>query len=143
MIFNVDFVLKLSNFTLQKRFKCIKCSLNKLFIIINFQFNHHTLPVTPFKRFCCVVIFQISINSIFTFKDFQIEGSSSFNLPRSSEDNLDNLVVDETCLDAESVGSKRPRSSRYKRHSQWIRFYLFQNYLFLKMESFFKHIEQV
>jgi len=48
MILNVDFALKLSNFTLFKRFIGLKWILN--FSTILSQFNYHTLPVTPFKK---------------------------------------------------------------------------------------------
>ena len=49
MILNVDFALKLSNYTSWKRFICLKWILKRFSTILHTQFNHHTLPVTPFK----------------------------------------------------------------------------------------------
>ena len=51
MILNVDFALKLSKYTSKKRFICLKYILKKLSAILHIQFDHHTLPVTPFKSF--------------------------------------------------------------------------------------------
>ena len=50
MILNVDYRLKLSNYTSLKPFLCLKWILNKFFTILNSQFNYHTLPVTPFNH---------------------------------------------------------------------------------------------
>ena len=49
MILNVDFALKLSNYSLWKRFICLTRILKMLFTTLYTQFNHHTLPVTPFN----------------------------------------------------------------------------------------------
>ena len=49
MILNVNFALKLINPRQCKRFICLKWVLNKMSTILHTQFNHHTLPVTPFK----------------------------------------------------------------------------------------------
>ena len=46
MILNVDFALKLSNYTLWKRFIWM---LKMLFTTLHTQINHHTLLVTPFN----------------------------------------------------------------------------------------------
>ena len=56
MILNVDFALKLSNYTSWKRFYMSQMNLNKFVHISTIQFNHHTLPVTPFKPVPCFLI---------------------------------------------------------------------------------------
>ena len=49
MILNVNFRLKLSNYTLWKCFIYLKWFLNFFSTILHFQFNCHTLPVIPIK----------------------------------------------------------------------------------------------
>ena len=49
MILNAGFALKLSNYRSLKRFICLKWILKKFCAILQSQFIHHTLPVTPFK----------------------------------------------------------------------------------------------
>ena len=49
MILNVDFALKHSNYIFWKLFICLKLILIQS-TILHTQFNHHTLPVTPFKK---------------------------------------------------------------------------------------------
>ena len=46
---NVDFVLKLSNYTSLKYFICIKWILKIFSTILHSQINYHTLLGTPFK----------------------------------------------------------------------------------------------
>ena len=48
--FNVDFALKLSNYRSLKHFKCLKRILKNFFTILQYRFNHHKLPVTPFNK---------------------------------------------------------------------------------------------
>ena len=49
MILNINFKLKLSNYTLWKCFIYLKWFLNFFSTILHFQFNYHTLPVIPIK----------------------------------------------------------------------------------------------
>ena len=55
MILNDDFALKLSNYTSWKRFIYLKRIVKKLSTILHTQFNHHILPVTPFKGTVSVI----------------------------------------------------------------------------------------
>jgi len=55
MILNVDVALNLSNYTLLKRFLCLKWILKNVFKILHFQFNSCTLTVTPFNK----IVFEI------------------------------------------------------------------------------------
>ena len=60
MILNDDFALKLRNYTSWKRFICLKWIQNKLSTTVHTQFNHHILPVTPFKCwFLCHHFFSV------------------------------------------------------------------------------------
>ena len=49
MILNVDFALKLRNYTTFYRFICLKYILKYFPTILHSHFNYHTLPVTPFN----------------------------------------------------------------------------------------------
>ena len=49
MILKVDFALNHSNYTSLNRVICLKSILKDFSEILHFQFNYHTLPVTPFK----------------------------------------------------------------------------------------------
>ena len=58
-ILNDDYALKLSNYTLWKRFICLKWIRKNLSTILHTQFNHHTMPVTSF-----------SMNYLFTLQNW-------------------------------------------------------------------------
>ena len=49
MILKVDFELKLSYYTLAKRFIKLNWVLKNVVTILDSQFNYHTLSVAPFK----------------------------------------------------------------------------------------------
>ena len=49
MISKVDFAIKLSEYTSLNSFICLKWILKNLSTIMHTQFNHYTLPVTPFN----------------------------------------------------------------------------------------------
>ena len=49
MILNVDFALKLSNYTSVKRIYMSQMNPKKISAILHSQFNYHILPVTHFK----------------------------------------------------------------------------------------------
>ena len=49
MILNVDFALKLSNYTSLKRYMSQMNPKKIFYNTMNTQFNHYTLPATPFK----------------------------------------------------------------------------------------------
>ena len=51
--FNIELALFLNKYAPYKRLKGLKWSIQKFSTILYSQFNYHTLPVTPFKLFCC------------------------------------------------------------------------------------------
>ena len=92
MILNVDFALRLSNFTSLKRFKCLKWNLKNFSPILRSHFNYHTLPLTLFKvvtKFpkqwqicitkCC--LFTLKLVSVLNCYDVTINWNQPFINP--------------------------------------------------------------